>query len=152
MGEDVCATYFIEKVRSIPVLSQGLKCKSNLINPLFVQTSFMEGWRLCDFDILCTKCRHRCKQATKSVAELAPLPFFRAIACGSRHQCDLVEDLAIAYGYNNLKADVPQTLCLASEQPLNHLTDLLRHELAGAGFAEALTCAPRSAAKARERA
>jgi len=34
---------------------------------------------------------------------------------------------------------VPQTLCLASEQPLNHLTDLLRHELAGAGFAEALT-------------
>jgi len=55
------------------------------------------------------------------------------------HQCDLVEDLAIAYGYNNLKADVPQTLCLASEQPLNHLTDLIRNELASAGFCEALT-------------
>merc|ERR1719265_1587974 len=55
------------------------------------------------------------------------------------HQCDLVEDLAIAYGYNNLKADVPQTLCLGSEQPLNHLTELLRHELAGAGFNECLT-------------
>lgn len=55
------------------------------------------------------------------------------------HQCDLVEDLAIAYGYNNLKADVPQTLCLGSEQPLNHMTDLLRNEMASAGYAEALT-------------
>jgi len=54
------------------------------------------------------------------------------------HECDLVEDLAIAYGYNNLKLEVPKTFYGASEQPVNHLGDLLRLELANAGFTECL--------------
>merc|ERR1712176_1688258 len=54
------------------------------------------------------------------------------------HECDLVEDIAIAYGYNNLKLEVPMTFAGAAEQPVNHLSDLVRIEMANAGFTEAL--------------
>lgn len=54
------------------------------------------------------------------------------------HECDLIEDLAIAYGYNNLETQVPQTTALSAEQPVNHLSDLLRQELAMAGFTECM--------------
>eukprot|EP00933_Yihiella_yeosuensis_P030614 TRINITY_DN24237_c0_g1_i1.p1 TRINITY_DN24237_c0_g1~~TRINITY_DN24237_c0_g1_i1.p1 ORF type:complete len:629 (-),score=136.45 TRINITY_DN24237_c0_g1_i1:88-1974(-) len=54
------------------------------------------------------------------------------------HECDLIEDLAIAYGYNNLQTSVPGCAATAAEQPVNHLSDLLRQELAMAGFTECM--------------
>jgi len=53
------------------------------------------------------------------------------------HECDLIEDLAIAYGYNSLNTAVPETGSGGMEQPLNHLTDLLRVSIASAGWTEA---------------
>lgn len=52
------------------------------------------------------------------------------------HECDLIEDLAIAYGYNNLDTAVPGAGKGAAEQPVNHITDLVRQELADAGLNE----------------
>jgi len=52
------------------------------------------------------------------------------------HECDLVEDVAIAYGYNNLRTEVPQTYGGASQQPINHLTELLRIEMGLTGWTE----------------
>jgi len=60
------------------------------------------------------------------------------------HECDLVEDIAIAYGYNNLHLEVPMTFAGAGEQPVNHLADLLRQEMASAGFVECLNWALQS--------
>merc|ERR1712125_54759 len=57
------------------------------------------------------------------------------------HECDLVEDLAIAYGYNNLHTEVPSTFAGAKLQPVNHLSDMMRAELAMAGFTECLNWA-----------
>jgi phenylalanyl-tRNA synthetase beta chain len=57
------------------------------------------------------------------------------------HECDLVEDVAIAYGYNNLALEVPKTNAGASEQPVNHLSHLMRQEMASAGFTECLNWA-----------
>jgi len=57
------------------------------------------------------------------------------------HECDLVEDIAIAHGYNNLKLEVPMTFAGAAEQPVNRLSDLVRIEMANAGFTEALNWA-----------
>lgn len=57
------------------------------------------------------------------------------------HECDLVEDLAIAYGYNNFGLELPGPGAPPREQPINHLTDLLRQELAMAGFTECLNWA-----------
>jgi len=57
------------------------------------------------------------------------------------HECDLIEDIAIAYGYNNLHLEVPMTFAGAAEQPINRLSDLLRVEMANAGYVEALNWA-----------
>lgn len=53
--------------------------------------------------------------------------------------CDIVEDVGIAHGFNNILMVPPTTSTVASEFPLNRLTDHLRNELAQAGFTEALT-------------
>eukprot|EP01038_Epipyxis_sp_PR26KG_P009765 gene9765-13136_t len=55
------------------------------------------------------------------------------------HPVDVIEDIAIAYGYNNIKLEVPKTLCFGAPLPINHFTDLLRAELARAGYIEMLT-------------
>lgn len=55
------------------------------------------------------------------------------------HACDIYEDVAIAYGYNNIERTLPNTSTIAEQFPLNKLTDLLREPIAQAGFTEALT-------------
>nr|CAG4640742.1 EOG090X03QT [Eulimnadia texana] len=55
------------------------------------------------------------------------------------HAYDIYEDVAIAYGYNNIKKTLPATNTIAAQFPLNKLTDQLREQLAQAGFTEALT-------------
>ncbi|KAJ7566908.1 hypothetical protein O6H91_02G123700 [Diphasiastrum complanatum] len=55
------------------------------------------------------------------------------------HPCDVVEDVAIAYGYNNILKTLPRSLTQGKQQPLNHFSDLLRSEIAMAGFTEVLT-------------
>jgi phenylalanyl-tRNA synthetase beta chain len=55
------------------------------------------------------------------------------------HACDVVEDVGIAYGFNNLPSDPPATVSLGKQNDLNRLTDKLRLELALAGFLEVLT-------------
>jgi len=55
------------------------------------------------------------------------------------HACDVMEDVAIAYGYNNLVKQAPKTITSGKQQPLNKLTDLLRGEVAMAGYNEVLT-------------
>ncbi|KAM8804923.1 SYFB ligase, partial [Eudromia elegans] len=57
------------------------------------------------------------------------------------HACDIMEDAAIAYGYNNIQMDIPKTYTIANQLPLNKLTELLRVDLAAAGFTEVLTFA-----------
>ncbi|XP_037951774.1 phenylalanine--tRNA ligase beta subunit-like [Teleopsis dalmanni] len=55
------------------------------------------------------------------------------------HACDIYEDVAIAYGYNNIKKSLPAFMHIAKQFPLNKLTDLLREQVAQAGFTEGLT-------------
>lgn len=57
------------------------------------------------------------------------------------HECDIIEDLAIAYGYNNIVRTIPKTSTVGEQLPINKLTDHLRRELAAAGYDETLTLA-----------
>jgi len=57
------------------------------------------------------------------------------------HACDIIEDVAIAYGYNNVKYTIPNTNCIAEQFGLSKLTDKLRIDLAMSGFTEVLTFA-----------
>jgi phenylalanyl-tRNA synthetase beta chain len=55
------------------------------------------------------------------------------------HAVDVIEDVAIAYGYNNLEMMVPKTNTVGGPLPINQFTDLLRAEIARAGYMEMLT-------------
>ena len=55
------------------------------------------------------------------------------------HAADVMEDVAIAFGFNRIPQSVPPTLTVAQAQPLNTLSDLLRLEVAMCGFTEVLT-------------
>lgn len=57
------------------------------------------------------------------------------------HPCDVMEDVAIAYGYNNISKVLPTTATQGGEQPLNQMSDHLRQNIAMAGFTEVLTWA-----------
>lgn len=57
------------------------------------------------------------------------------------HACDIMEDAAMAYGFNNIVRTTPKTYTVANQLPLNKLSELLRQDLAAAGFTEALTFA-----------
>jgi phenylalanyl-tRNA synthetase beta chain len=57
------------------------------------------------------------------------------------HACDVAEDVAIAHGFNNVAETLPKCATIGRELPLNQLTELLRGDVAAAGFTEILTWA-----------
>mmetsp|Transcript_33430 Transcript_33430/g.54403 ORF Transcript_33430/g.54403 Transcript_33430/m.54403 type:complete len:674 (-) Transcript_33430:781-2802(-) len=54
------------------------------------------------------------------------------------HPVDIVEDVAIAHGYNNIPFRLPEHATTASEFVLNSISDKLRYEMASCGFVEVL--------------
>ena len=66
------------------------------------------------------------------------------------HECDIMEDAAIAYGFNNLPDVFPATSTVAQPLAVSKLSDIIRHEWAYAGWVEVLplilVCIPHSLA------
>ncbi|KZT12764.1 phenylalanyl-tRNA synthetase [Laetiporus sulphureus 93-53] len=54
------------------------------------------------------------------------------------HECDLMEDAAIAYGFNNLPDTFPSTSTVAQPLAISKLSDIVRIEWALAGWVEVL--------------
>nr|CAB3244784.1 phenylalanine--tRNA ligase beta subunit [Phallusia mammillata] len=55
------------------------------------------------------------------------------------HACDIIEDCAIAYGFDNIEFTLPRSMTIGGQQLSMKLSERLRVELAAAGFTEALT-------------
>lgn len=54
------------------------------------------------------------------------------------HECDIMEDAAIAYGFNNLPHTFPATSTVAQPLAISKLSDIIRVEWALAGWVEVL--------------
>ena len=54
------------------------------------------------------------------------------------HECDIMEDAAIAYGFNNLPDTFPATSTVAQPLAISKLSDVVRIEWALAGWVEVL--------------
>ncbi|KAJ3843376.1 phenylalanyl-tRNA synthetase subunit beta [Lentinula raphanica] len=54
------------------------------------------------------------------------------------HECDIMEDAAIAYGFNNLPDTFPPTTTVGQPSAINKLSDIIRMEWALAGWIEVL--------------
>jgi len=50
------------------------------------------------------------------------------------HECDILEDVAICYGYCKINPVLPIVSTVGSRLRINKFTDLLRHEMAQAQF------------------
>lgn len=57
------------------------------------------------------------------------------------HECDIIEDVCIAYGYNNIKPLLPGFQTAGKQQFLNKMSDLIREEMACIGYKEGLNFA-----------
>jgi len=55
------------------------------------------------------------------------------------HQIDLVEDVAIAYGYDKFKPEIPNISTIGNEKPKERFAKKLRELMIGFGFQEVLT-------------
>lgn len=55
------------------------------------------------------------------------------------HEVDLIEDLAIGYGYDKLKPTLPKVVTVGERHPTEALSDKVRRVLTGLGFMEAMT-------------
>ncbi|CAD8133912.1 unnamed protein product [Paramecium pentaurelia] len=63
------------------------------------------------------------------------VPFYRSDIL---QQCDIAEEIGIAYDYNKIEFKVPETATTGSEYRLNKLSDMVREEVALCGFVECL--------------
>lgn len=57
------------------------------------------------------------------------------------HRCDVMEDVGIAYGFDKIPKTLPKSATIATQVPLNKLSDQLRQEIARCGYTEALNFA-----------
>uniref|UniRef100_A0A7S1T4V3 phenylalanine--tRNA ligase n=1 Tax=Compsopogon caeruleus TaxID=31354 RepID=A0A7S1T4V3_9RHOD len=56
------------------------------------------------------------------------------------HPCDIAEDVAVAFGFNNVQEQVPAASTVSRGQPINELTDMVRRSgFAEKGYTEVLT-------------
>jgi phenylalanyl-tRNA synthetase beta chain len=55
------------------------------------------------------------------------------------HEVDLIEDLAIGYGYDRLKPTLPNVATVGERQEIEVLSDKVRRVLTGLGFMEVMT-------------
>lgn len=86
---------------------------------------------------LLSKMSYTCKLSEKdsNILEVS-IPPTRADVL---HQCDIMEDLAVCYGYNNLPRTAPtRSATVGAPLPVNKLSDIIRTESAMAGWSEVL--------------
>ncbi|OLY85532.1 Phenylalanine-tRNA ligase beta subunit [Smittium mucronatum] len=55
------------------------------------------------------------------------------------HQVDIIEDIAVAFGYNKIPRQMSNITTIAKPTPVNKLTNLMRKEIAFAGWTEVLS-------------
>ncbi|KAF1775606.1 Phenylalanyl-tRNA synthetase, B3/B4 [Phytophthora cactorum] len=89
--------------------------------------------RICK---LCDKMQLDAKPSGNGKTIIAEVPITRSDIL---HPVDVIEDVGIAYGFNNIPLTIPQTQTIGMAQPLNKLGDLLRDEISRAGYIELLT-------------
>lgn len=86
---------------------------------------------------LLTRMSLKCKPSTADSNKIdVSIPITRADIL---HQADIMEDLAVAYGFNSLPRYYPnKSAAVGAPLPINRFTDILRQEAAQAGWTEVM--------------
>jgi len=80
------------------------------------------------------KCRLDAKTLRNGIVEVA-IPAYRIDVL---HEADLVEEVAIGYGYYKLKPSIPKTLTIGEQHPTQKTANVVRQIMTGLGFTEVM--------------
>jgi len=96
----------------------------------------MLGLKLPDAKVVecLRKCRLDAERVTRSVLEVS----ISAYRIDVLHEVDLVEEVAIGYGYYRLKPTRPTTVTIGEQHEMNELANYVRQTMIGLGFTEAM--------------
>ena len=139
-----CAEPFTVEPVKIVSKHNGESRETPDLTPRSTQASASYINSVCGLDLsredLCKLLEKMCHHAKPSSTEEDTLdidiPVTRADVL---HQADIMEDAAIAYGFNNLPRHFPGTShSVAAALPINKLADIIRLEAAMAGWAEVM--------------
>lgn len=83
------------------------------------------------------KCRLDVKKAEKMILDVS-IPAYRVDVL---HEIDLVEEIAVGYGYYRMKATLPATVTVGEEHEAGKLANVVRQVMIGLGFTEVMNFA-----------
>ena len=92
-------------------------------------------------DEICTLLKKMLLEATPSADKESILVKVPCTRADILHPCDIMEDVAIAYGYGKIldHCEQPNTLSFGRQQPREAMRHMMRNELGLAGFTEMMT-------------
>lgn len=127
--EKVHVKYPNRTVVSPDLTPQKMKLRINYANELL-------GLKLSEAQVVesLRKCRLDAKTLRNGIVEVA-IPAYRIDVL---HEVDLVEEVAIGYGYYRLKPTIPKTLTIGEQHPAQRTANVVRQILTGLGFTEVM--------------
>ncbi len=84
------------------------------------------------------ECLNRCRLGAKAIEGGVLEVSIPAYRIDILHEVDLVEELAIGYGYYRLKPKMPATITVGEQHPTSKLVNFVRQIMIGLGFTEAM--------------
>jgi len=155
---DVTGTDYVAVERSLNVLATALADMGGTIEKVHVKypdhtvvspdltpqkmtirvnyANEMLGLKLTDAQVVesLRKCRLDAKKVRNNLVEVA-IPAYRIDVL---HEVDLVEEVAIGYGYYRLKPTIPETLTIGEPHPTHRTANIVRQIMTGLGFTEVM--------------
>jgi phenylalanyl-tRNA synthetase beta chain len=127
--EKVYVKYPDRTVVSPDLTPQKMRLRTNYANEML-------GLKLTDAQVVesLRKCRLDAKKARSNIVEVA-IPAYRIDIL---HEVDLVEEVAIGYGYYRLKPTIPETLTIGEQHPAHRTANIVRQIMTGLDFTEVM--------------
>jgi phenylalanyl-tRNA synthetase beta chain len=127
--EKVHVKYPDRTIVSPSLTPQRMKLKVDYANELL-------GLKLSEAQIIesLKKCRLGAEAVGRGVVE-ATIPAYRI---DMLHEVDLVEEVAIGYGYYMLKPTIPERLTIGEQHPVHRVAGIVRQIMIGLGFTEVM--------------
>ena len=94
------------------------------------------GLRLSEKQVI--ECLERCRLGARKVGEGIVEVAVPAYRIDILHEVDLVEEVAIGYGYNRLKPTFPKSVTIGQEHKAHRLANVVRKIMTGVGFTEVM--------------
>lgn len=141
MFSEYCEEPFnVEPVRVVypdgkEVVTPNLEARSTILNVSYVNRCTGLKHNATEIARLLHRMGHDAQPAVDSDKVNVKVPVTRPDIL---HECDLMEDAAVAYGFDNLPKTFPRTTTVGGPLPINKLGDIIRRECAYSGWIEIL--------------